>query len=115
VPAQKLFKERPNRREVLLHSRRGSGVLPDVSRHQHGLDLVEVADVERPALVQELRDGLCVRGARVRVPDVCGEKLDEAPGGVLAGARHDRGKSLESGATEVLRRNCEDFLGHPTL
>ena len=55
-----------------------------------GLICVKVADASRLAPTEEIADGAAVGAARVRVPDVGGEELDEAPGGAVAGAGDER-------------------------
>jgi len=51
-----------------------------------------------------------VSRSRVSVPDVGGEKCDEAPGSTLAGARDRHRQVLKTGAAEVTARNGDDFL-----
>ena len=72
--------EHPERREMLLDARgrERPGKLLDVGRDHHRLDLVEG---EAPVLtpLSEAPDGCEVGEAGVRVPDVGGEELPEAP------------------------------------
>ena len=57
--------------------------------------------------------GLGVGGARVFVPDVVGEKLDEPPGGALAGARDQCRQAVEAGASQLSTgRDGGEILGH---
>ena len=74
----------PKRREVLLGARRRecAGELLEVGRDHHRLELVQ-GEVSALARFGEAADGREVREARVRVPDVGGVELPEAPLGAL--------------------------------
>ena len=82
--------EHADRREVLLHRRRGAGVLFDVGGDDHRLELRE-ADAALFAPGAELRDGGRVRAAGVLVADLDGEEVDGLARGLLAGVGEERG------------------------
>ena len=69
--------------------RKRLGELLDVGRDDHRLDLVE-GEASALAPLGEPAHGREVREARVRVPDVGGEELPEAPLGAFGGGEERR-------------------------
>ena len=78
--------EHPQRREVLLDGRRRTRgcELLEVGCDYHGLDLAQ-SEASALAPLREPAHGREVGEARVRIPDVGGEELPEAPLGPLGG------------------------------
>jgi hypothetical protein len=84
-----------------------------VGHRPDGLQLLDVAgDHDRPDLLQasnaaglqpreKLRDGLGIGRAGVFIADVGSEEIDEAPGGVLAGAADRCGELLKAGLAQL--------------
>jgi hypothetical protein len=89
------------RRQVALGGGRAAGrrQLLNVAGDVEAGDLAELADTALLAPGEEGRHVLQVGAPGVRIPDVGGEELQEAPAGAIA-HRLDEGRRLEGGGTD---------------
>ena len=104
--------EHPKGREVLLDGRRrarGRGLL-DGRRDHHGFDLVE-GEASVLAPLREAAHSREIGEARVRVPDVGGEELPEAPLGALGGGEERGGRHVAHGEGRARRDFGRDQVG----
>src|SRR5580693_7187350 len=106
------IEEHPNCREMLFHRGSSRRVPLDVCSDHYGIDLFERLDALPVAPCEELRDGLCVRGACVFVSDRGREEFDETPGRSSTGATNDGWNVIETRAIEFTRRNRNDLRAH---
>jgi len=95
----KPIKEHPDCRELLFDAglRVGKSALLDEGGDDRRGDAVDIVDPSRVAPAKEVTDGPTVGPARVSVPDVGGEELDEAPGGAVASSGNERRDLVEAG------------------
>ncbi len=105
------IEEHPDGRQMLLD--RGPGADParvlHPSRHMDGLHPGELFHPVLPAPSRELADGTVVGAPGIRVGDLGGEELPEAPGGGVAPEKEDRRR----GRTEPLDFPALDFGPKP--
>jgi hypothetical protein len=88
--------------QSLLHGLRRQAQLVDVGGDVHGLDRTHVEDAVSTAPTREVRSGLGVRLAGVRVSDVRGEELDgAAPGFGIRGVERRQSRRERFGASEI--------------
>lgn len=106
------------RGEPLLHGLRCQAQLLDVGGDVHGLHRTDVGDSVPPAPAREVRPGLGVCLAGVRVPDVCGEELDRAAPGLgvrgverreapVRGCRGERGRTCRGAGVMIDNVLCQ--------